>query len=362
MPATRPEKLPAIEVGAWVRTSGMIQGGNDQSKLNDWHMDTNYVELHTGGRITKTVGVTLNLDAAVTSLNAPVAVSPSGSNTYVGIEDAILQFDFLNEFHLWAGHLLVPVDRANSAGPWFAVMWNFVGSVAFNGIPFAALPHTGPPFMVGRNNGAVVWGDIVGGRLTYAAGVFDNGEVTVFSPLYSGHLRLALLDPEPGFWGNGSYFGEKDIISIDVGGQYQKNGAAIPGLYQYKNLVEFNAGALIEKRFGGSWLTAEGTYYHYTALDGGPKQMFYVLGAFATPKVGVGNIQPQVRYQWAQVQQPAGTSMPNPWNVDAGIAYLIKGPALRVVATYGHTKNPYLMNTSNQTANSIQLGAQGIFF
>ena len=69
----------------------------------------------------------------------------------------------------------------------------------------------------GRNNGAVVWGDIKGGKLTYLAGVFDNAAVAT-SPLFSGRVRLALWDPEPGFWGNGSYFGDKDLLSIGVGG------------------------------------------------------------------------------------------------------------------------------------------------
>ena len=51
--------------------------------------------------------------------------------------------------------------------------------------------------------------------------------------------------------------------------------------------------------------------------------------------MGVGNIQPMVRYQWADIKGNTGT---NPWNLDAAVAYLIKGPALRLVATYSYTK------------------------
>ena len=40
-----------------------------------------------------------------------------------------------------------------------------------------------------------------------------------------------------------------------------------------------------------------------------------------------------------------------------GVSYLVKGPALRVLATYGHTTLP-----GDMTANSVQLGAQAIFF
>ena len=33
----------------------------------------------------------------------------------------------MDEFHLWAGHLLVPVDRANASGPFFMIPWNYPG-------------------------------------------------------------------------------------------------------------------------------------------------------------------------------------------------------------------------------------------
>src|SRR5207302_596231 len=62
MPATRPEKLPPINVGAWLRVGARIQG-TDPSKLDDQSMDTIYGEVHAGGKIHKNVSVTLNLNA-----------------------------------------------------------------------------------------------------------------------------------------------------------------------------------------------------------------------------------------------------------------------------------------------------------
>ena len=41
--------------------------------------------------------------------------------------DAIISFDLMDEFHVWAGHLLVPVDRANASGPFFMIPWNYPG-------------------------------------------------------------------------------------------------------------------------------------------------------------------------------------------------------------------------------------------
>jgi hypothetical protein len=344
MPATRPEVLPPIDVGAWVRTSSLFQSGTDSSKINDWHMGSAYVELHAGGKVHKNVSVTLNLNADAANYGT------SGGSLSAGLEDAIIGFDFMDEFHVWAGHLLVTVDRSNASGPFFMIPWNYPGNFAnAPGTAFNAAPYEGP---FGRNNGVNVWGDIAGGKFSYFAGVYDNGNVASH-PLYSGKLRLALWDPEPGFWGNGSYFGDKDMLSIDVGGQYQKAGA-LDGTTNYSDV---NVDALVEKKLGGgSFVTGEGAYYHYGQSTGGVSDTFYVLAAYATPTVGVGNIQPMIRYQQEKLKNVSGTA---PWNIDAAVSYLVKGPALRVIATYSHTKFGVLGPT---TANSIELAAQAIFF
>jgi hypothetical protein len=361
MPATRPDVLPPIDVGAWLRVGGIFQG-TDPSKVNDWHMDNAYMELHTGGKITKKVGVTLNLNANVTSGSASSITgfnassmdgSPPGSGNFAALEDAIISFDFIDEFHLWAGHLLVPVDRSNASGPFFMIPWNYPGF--FSGA-FVGAPKEGPS---GRNNGAVLWGDISGGKFSYFAGAFDNAQIGT-SPLFSGRLRLALLDPEPGFWGNGSYFGDKDLLSINLGGQAQAHGSA----GGTKTYADVNVDALFEKKTGGgSFVTGEGGYYHFNVGDGGVSDSLYVLAAYATPTVGVCSIQPMVRFQWEKVK---ANPITNPWNLDVAVSYLIKGPALRLIATYSYTKlltqDATTLALSNLGTNSIQLGAQAIFF
>ena len=81
------------------------------------------------------------------------------------------------------------------------------------------------------------------------------------------------------------------------------------------------------------------------------KDGFSILGAFASPVVGVGNIQPMVRYQMAKNDNRTISA------IDAGLSYLIKGPALRAVATFQH------VDLDNDiTGNSLQLSAQAIFF
>jgi hypothetical protein len=358
MPATRPDVLPPIDVGAWLRAGSKFQGASDPSKVNDWHMDQALIELHAGGKVHKNVAVTLNLVSNMQSLFNQPGNDATEGGSYVAIEDAIIQFDFMDEFHLWGGHLLVPVDRSNASGPFFMIPWNYPGF--FAGV---AAPLEGPS---GRNNGAVIWGDIAGGKFSYFAGAFDNANVAS-SPLFSGRLRLALWDPEPGFWGNGSYFGDKNMLSINVGGQFQKHGSA--NAAGDKDWSDINADVLLEKKLpGGGFVTGEGAYYHYGVQDGGISDTFYVLAAYATPTIGVGNLQPMVRYQWEKTKGPGSVK---PWNIDVGLSYLIKGPALRVIATYSHTNltSAFGPNIGTMAApdvitsgNSVQLGAQAIFF
>jgi hypothetical protein len=336
MPATRPEVLPPIDVGAWSRVGAVFQKASDPKSLSDWHMDNAYVELHAGGKIHKNVSVTVNLNANMLNLSTPNAVN---------VEDAIIAFDFDEAFHLWAGHLLVPVDRANASGPFFMIPWNYPGVIS-NGASLAlVLPHEGPS---GRNNGAVVWGQGMDGKVKLLVGAFDNGDVTT-SPLISGRLNLALIGSEPGFWGNASYFGDKDVLAVGLGAQYQKNGLAT------KAYSEFNADVLAEfKTGGGGWVTGEAAFYHYASVDMTalqPKTSLYILGAFASPVVGVGNIQPMVRYQYAKDAADTAIS-----SLDIAAAYLIKGPALRVIGTFEHNK------IGDVSSNSLQLGAQAIFF
>ena len=60
-----------------------------------------------------------------------------------------------------------------------------------------------------------------------------------------------------------------------------------------------------------------------------------------------------VRWQGEKVKGASSSQ----WNLDVALAYLIKGPALRVNATYSHTSI-----ASGTSANALSLNAQAIFF
>ncbi len=340
MPATRTDKLPPIDVGAWLRVGGRVQGNNPKN-LDGEAFDTVYGELHAGGKVHKNVSLTLNLNA-------------NGIYGTAGIEDAILGLDFQDEFHVWLGQQLVPVDRANYGGPFFAIPWNYPGILSVGGSTVFATPKEGPG-VYGRSAGVTVWGDIAGGMFKYALGAFQPGSLSD-SPLFSGRLSLAVVGQENGYFGNASYFGEKNIVAIAVGGQYQNKGSTVPmgaPMAAPDNYAEVNADALVEMKYGGGgWFTGDAAYYHYSGDNQAVKDSFYILGAIATPVIGIGNIQPMIRYQLV-----SGDVIPKAWSIDAFVGYLIKGPALRFTFGLQHTE---LGN--NLVANALQLGGQAIFF
>ena len=222
-----------------------------------------------------------------------------------------------------------------------------------------AAPHEGP---FGRNNGAVVWGDITGGKLTLLRGRLRQRQRDHSSPLFSGRVRLALLDPEPGFWGNGSYFGDKDMLSIRPRRRSSRSTAA-PRRRRDKDWAEINVDGLIEKKLGGgSFVTAEGAYYHYNVNDGGVSDS--LLRARGLRHARRWASATSSRWSATSAAKVKGPTATKPGTSTSALSYLIKGPALRLLATYGHTKlgaSPARPATW-QSANSIQLGAQAIFF
>ena len=252
-------------------------------------MDNAYIELHAGGKIHQKVSVTVNLNGNYSAFSGPTVLTPPAampgtttlSGSGVAIEDVIVSFDFCDPFHLWVGHLLVPVDRSNASGPFFMIPWNYPGFLGVGSALVVAAPHEGPS---GRNNGAVLWGEFNEGQVKYLVGAFDNSDVTT-SPLYSGRLNLAIIGKEPGFWGNASYFGDKDVLALGVGGQFQSHGSATAT--DDKAYTEVNADLLGEfKLGGGAWVTGEAAYYHFGVADTSVKDSFYVLAALASPHHG----------------------------------------------------------------------------
>ena len=343
--AKEPEKPKAVNIGVWLRTALRLQNAREPKKMNDQSLGY-YAELHVGGAIYDKVNYTLNLNLQ----NQP--------NDYPGtvhVMDAIAQLDAIDEFHLWAGQMLVPSDRSNFSGPFFMSPWNYPGVYSVGTRSAFVGPAEGP---AGRNTGTTIWGDVGGGVFKYYAGVFNLTDVTQ-SPLFTGRLNVTAIGKEPGFYHSSTYYGDKDVLALGVGAQFQKHGSlgtvpvdatgAPTGPAPVDDFAEFNADLLAEFKLGDSVITGEAAYYYFSGDYNPADNAFYVLASFLTPKVGVGNIQPLVRYQWSK-EKTTDTKMSI---VDAHVAYVVKQYSLRALVGFQHTDMDHGI-----VGNAIQVGAQ----
>jgi hypothetical protein len=368
-PVVPPPPPPAPGGPTWgssfgVRVGVRLQDPDKPQNMSEVHLDSAYdatAEARFHGSVTDNFSWVANFNA---TLDQPTAATPGS----VGVMDLIAQFKAAKEFNIWAGRLLVPSDRSNFSGPFFSLPWNYPGFYVPGAAPLG--PHDGP---TGRDQGVSFWGNAADDKLKYYAGVYGIDQGNLIStvphganPYFSGRVSYTLQGSEPGYFGASTYYGAKDVVTIGVSAQYQKDGAIDTGTTPAgkKDAVTFMADALAEESVTGvGTFTFEGQFYKFTdgyafaSLPGAamptpilaPKEAFYLVAAFLTPQpLGVGKLQPLVRVQ--HTIDPGWTIF------DAGLAYVFKDYSGRVIATYQHidTGNSF----TNNSQNALQLGVQ----
>jgi hypothetical protein len=265
--------LPPISIGAGMRTSFTHTDGTAGStSANDFALDS--ARLYINGSVLPFIKFTFNTEYT----GSP----PAGSNT-VTVLDAIGRFEFNDQVNIWAGRFLPPSDRANLYGPYYANNWKVYEDGVQDGYPFTA---------TGRDNGVAYWGQF--GILKVSAGVFDVPSTTSPSAdkskvITAARLQLDFWDPEPGYYLNGTYYGEKDILALGVAGQTEADKHA------------FSIDVLAEKKLGGAGTVSfESEYTRYDKLGGYggfdgsyiDSNGWYGLLAYLFPQqVGIGKFQ-----------------------------------------------------------------------
>jgi hypothetical protein len=346
-------EFPPIAVGIWTRLSLAAQGQDDPEKLDDVRFDTQFVELNFSGQIHKNVKMATNIYANGLS-------DEFGTSGGFHVLDAWVGFDVVDELHLSVGQLLIPIDRANKSGPFFMIPWNYPGIFQVGPTLVAVTPYEGTR---GRSLGGILWGDIGKGFFKYYLGAFVPS--LDVSPLYSGRLSAALIGKETGFGQRGSYYGEQTIVSVSVGGQFQKDGSvgtapAGGGAAPTSDASELNADLLAEFKLGsnGAFVSGDAAYYHYEGDFAPAKDQVSVMAAYTTAMIGLGQIQPMVRYQFA-----TGDNNRTEAALDAQLGYVMRQQRLRVIANYQLTKlQNQTPGAGDLTGNKVQLAVQAMFY
>jgi hypothetical protein len=264
---------------------------------------------------------------------------PAGAN--FAILDLQARIEFIKAANLWVGRILVPANRLSLSGPYHVNSWVMPGE--YGGPPVG--PKAGPD---GRNNGAVFWGLMGKGKFKYYLGAFNLHNPDQ-SPLFSGRLQLALLDPEaPIFNQPDTYYGGKDILTLGVGGQVQRDGSVSPaGIGDYQSvcfdlLFEKNLGSAGVISVEASFYKAFGDYNKYGY------SWFGLVGYLAPVELGPGKLNPVFRFHQAKLDATDGEE-----NVlEAQLGYII----------HGHDAKAYLgyqrVDLDGVILNQILLGIQ----
>jgi len=335
-----------VSVGAGLRTSfsaveDAAPSGDDYSK--DFQLDS--IRLYINGQIHKNIKFTYN-----TERQDDLATNDDDIRTL----DAIAQFEFNQNFNLWAGRLLPPSDRINLDGPYYLSSWNF------------PLVQAYPSIFAGRDDGAAVWGDTSFGetQFKYQVGAFqgcaDSGNCNTGANdednlLYAGRFTLNFWDPEPGYYNSSTYYGGKDILAVGL--VLQSQADAVGTVADQADFFGWNVDALMEKKLGNDGVvTLEGAYYDFdlddAAITGAliEGSSYFLQAAYLFPQqFAIGKFQP---YLQVSNLDPDNGSETDKW--EAGLNYVIDGHNARVSAVVGNI-DPDDANDRNFFQLGIQL-------
>lgn len=300
--------LPPISVGAGVRTSFTNSDPDSGDEVSDFEL--NSARIYLSGKVTDQISVMFNTEY-------------QGGDEDVNVIDAAVQFALSDQINIWAGRFLPPSDRANLYGPYYASHWGtFVDGVQ-DGYPFET---------TGRDDGVMYWGQF--GMAKVSLGFFDVQGLTkgTNDVLTAGRVQLDFWDAEAGYYLNGTYYGEKDLLAVGVAAQNASGNNA------------YSADFLMEKKLGsGGVVTVEAEYAKYDELGGYESAYrksdgYYVLGAYLFPQVvGLGRFQLLAKYGEADFES-ALAPLANPEHTDEtlelDVNYLIKTFNARVTLFY----------------------------
>jgi hypothetical protein len=245
--------------------------------------------------------------------------------------DAVGQFHISPKANIWFGRFLPPSDRDNLTGPFYANLWGVYTDGIQDGYPFV---------YQGRDNGVGYWGDFKAGvaKIKFSAGAFDGTSATgKGNPLWASRVQIDFWDPEDGYYQNGTYYGEKNLLAIGIANQVQTGNTAT------------TADFLMERKVrGGGAFTIESEYSRYNGLGGYNSNYVksegaYALASFLIPKeVGIGKFEVLGKYALAEFTDgvPVFDSAPNAsfrqQTTEADLSYIIKEFDARVMA-FGRT-------------------------
>ena len=319
---------PAVSVGAGVQTSFVSTMPDGGTTTNTFPL--NSVRLYVSGTATDNVTYMLNTEY--------------DSNNHVNVLDAAAQFKLSPMFNLWAGRMLPPSDRANLYGAYYSNEWATFTDGVQGGYPFVA--------GTGRDNGVLYWGQF--GIAKLSAGAFDGPSATGNKDIIgAARVQFDFWDPEGGYYLNGTYYGDKNLLAVGGAAQVQNSNWAYNGDFLLERKVPGGGAFTIESEVAkydklgccnGHYATDTGGYglvsYLFPPMMGQTGR-FEVMGKFAVAKFTKGATAADVDYTQK--------------TTEANVNYIIKDFKTRVMLFFKDTRFDAVQTNFKQIGIGLQV-------
>lgn len=341
-----------INIGFWSQAWYQhVENGNDGSDLNDFMVRRAYLSVK--GQPTDYLGFFTHI--AVDRLGQDGLDNPSqGLGSGLTFRDIWVTLKLSESFKIQAGRMYVPLTRnygTTSTKSLLTTDLSFMQGGIRGGIFYTS--------KVGRDDGVTLWGNPFDGRLQYRLMVSEGME-DISNPgdnlRVVGRLVVNLLEPEKEWFNQGTYLGQKKVLSFGAGVD-QQNNLTLNNLAGRDNLI-YTVDGFLDHPLANGALTVESAYIHIqnsTQVNnsaqlavGDNAELFYLqAGYYFGAPIGKGNLQPYLRYETVSVKQKNDTNF-----LSGGLHYYLKGHNAKVSMDYTLVDNS---NIDNQSIVTLQL-------
>lgn len=293
-----------------------------------------------------------------------------GSDHEVFFRDAYLTFDYRDELRFIFGRVKNTFSRENLEACLEPLTLDRSELLAYT-------PHGGT-----RDDGLVVWGNLLDGRFQYrfmVANGRDDDAAPAHRPRYTTRVHYSFLDPEYNYGYLGTYLGTSKVFTI--GAAYDTQADVVYANYPMrtdrKSYKAWTVDAFLEYPTTTGVYTASGAYFKYDTggvanmspdaaypINGDMKGYYLKAGYMLPNKVGPGRLQFFARHDKADYDKKVALTeyYDRTWN-SLGVNYYLDGQKLKISAEVADVKfdKPYPGVPRLQDQKQIIVGLQFIY-
>lgn len=268
--------------------------------------------------------------------------------------DIWITLDLSENFKLQAGRMYVPLTRNYGT--------TSTKSLLTTDLSFMQGGIRGTIFYtskVGRDDGVTIWGNPFDGKLQYRMMIsegMENDSNPNDNLRFVGRAILNLLEPEKGWFNQGTYLGKKKVLSFGAGIDKQNN-LTLNNQTVQDNFI-WTIDGFFDHPISKGAVTVESAYIHIknstqthnlAQLAPGDNAGFFYLqaGYYLGTPIGPGYLQPYFRYETVSVEQKGNTEF-----LSGGFNYYLKGHNAKMSLDYSVVNNS---NSENQNFVTVQL-------